>query len=63
MKPKPHSTNPLFGPLPFELEQDIRALNPHWAGKPGSQIPPVKRWAFDRLLRSLKKRTDACCRA
>jgi hypothetical protein len=54
MKRESRASNHLFGPLPFELEQDVRSLNPHWEGKPGPRIPPVRRWAFDRLLRILK---------
>ncbi|MCU0591499.1 MAG: AAA family ATPase, partial [Desulfobacterales bacterium] len=51
---KAPSSNPLFGPLPFELEQDIRSLNPHWEDKPGPRVPPVRRWAFGRLLQNLR---------
>jgi predicted AAA+ superfamily ATPase len=54
MRQKAPSSNPLFGPLPFELEEDIRSLNPHWEGKPGPRIPPVRRWAYGRLLQNLR---------
>jgi hypothetical protein len=54
MRQKAPSSNPLFIPLPFELEEDIRSLNPHWEGKPGPRIPPVRRWAYGRLLQNLR---------
>lgn len=44
----------LFGPLPLELIDDLYTLNPHWAGKPGPQTPPFRRWAYDRVYRNLK---------
>ncbi|MCX5909311.1 MAG: AAA family ATPase [Deltaproteobacteria bacterium] len=48
------SSNSLFGSLPYRLEQDLRALNPQWIGKPGPQTPPVRRWAFDSLYHNLR---------
>jgi predicted AAA+ superfamily ATPase len=41
---------PLFGKLPFDLSDDLRALNPWWAGKPGPALPAFRRWPFARLM-------------
>lgn len=50
----PRKTHPLeaglFGSLPPELSQNLRALNPWWEDKPGPQLPAFRRWPFDRLL-------------
>lgn len=34
MKPyeSPLNANPMFGPLPFELQENLRSLNPWWSG-------------------------------
>ena len=41
--------NPLFGKLPFELQENLRTLNPWWSGKPGPVIPRFRRWPYGRL--------------
>ena len=46
---------PLFGKLPFELSENLRGLNPWWAGKPGPAIPPFRRWPFPRLVNLVHK--------
>lgn len=38
------------GMLPPELEENLRAMNPWWAGQPMAPLPPMRRWPFDRLL-------------
>lgn len=45
--------NPLLGYLPFELQENIRSLNPWWSGQPGPQTPAFRRWPFERLLHLL----------
>lgn len=40
-------------PFPTALEEDLRALNPWWAGRPAPRTPPFRRWLFDRLHRLL----------
>ncbi|MDP2659281.1 MAG: AAA family ATPase, partial [Dehalococcoidia bacterium] len=45
----PLLTNPLFGSLPFELQENLRSLNPWWSGRPGPIIPKFRRWPFERL--------------
>ncbi|MGH7143101.1 MAG: ATP-binding protein [Planctomycetota bacterium] len=44
------NSNPLFGHMPIELTQNLRELNPWWAGKPGPVVPGFRRWPFSRLL-------------
>lgn len=41
--------NPLFGQLPLELSENLRALNPWWDHRPGPPLPLFRRWPFDRL--------------
>lgn len=36
------------------LEQNLRYGNPWWRGEPISDVPEVRRWAFDPVLASLK---------
>ena len=36
-----------------ELADDLRRLNPHWAGLPGPQIPQFRRHLFPKIYRSL----------
>jgi len=43
------------GFIPLDLTTVLESLNPHWAGKPGPQIPAFRRWAFRRLYRLLTK--------
>ena len=52
-KASPLEANPLFGPLPLELSQNIRAINPWWQGEPGPPVPSFQRWPFARLKRML----------
>jgi predicted AAA+ superfamily ATPase len=40
--------------LPPELDSFIRGTNPWWAGKPGPNIPPYRRWAFHTSLRKMQ---------
>ncbi len=51
----PFGKNPLFGPTPLELTENIRRENPWWSGGASPAIPPYKRWAFQRLLHLLKQ--------
>lgn len=51
----PIKKDPLWGPLPLELAENIRSLNPWWIGKPMLQPPKFRRWPFERMLRSLKQ--------
>jgi predicted AAA+ superfamily ATPase len=51
----PIRTHALFGPLPLELVENIRSLNPWWSGEAMLQPHKFRRWPFDRLLRSLAK--------
>ena len=41
--------------LPLELTENLRSLNPWWAGMPGVELPRFKRWPFGRLKRLLTK--------
>ncbi|HEY9593959.1 MAG TPA: AAA family ATPase, partial [Spirochaetia bacterium] len=50
----PTTKDALFGPLPLELAQNLRSLNPWWSGRPLLQPHKFRRWPFNRLLRSLK---------
>jgi hypothetical protein len=50
----PLTANPLFGPLPLELSENLRSLNPWWRGQPGPPLPRFRRWPFARLLRLLR---------
>jgi hypothetical protein len=38
----------------MELGDDLRALNPHWEGKPGPPVPSFRRWVFSNLQRLLR---------
>lgn len=51
----PLQRNPLFGALPFELAENIRAANPWWTGGEPLHPPQFRRWPFDRMLRLLKQ--------
>lgn len=42
------------GRLSMELGDDLRALNPHWEGKPGPPVPSFRRWVFSNLQRLLR---------
>ena len=48
-KESPLQSAPLFGQLPLELSENLRTLNPWWAGKPGPALPSFRRWPFPRL--------------
>lgn len=50
----PLLANPLFGPLPLELSENLRSLNPWWRGQPGPPLPRFRRWPFGQLLRLLR---------
>lgn len=54
-KISPLQRNPLFGPLPFELVENIRSANPWWAGDEPLHPPKFRRWPFDRMLSMLKQ--------
>jgi len=41
--------NPLFGQLPLELSENLRALNPWWRNEPALPLPIFRRWPFPRL--------------
>jgi predicted AAA+ superfamily ATPase len=45
--------NPLFSPLPLELAENLRSLNPWWRDEPGPPLPRFRRWPFERLRRLL----------
>lgn len=51
----PLEQNPLYGPLPFELQKNLEDVNPWWQRKDGPQLPPFRRWPFPRLERMLRK--------
>jgi hypothetical protein len=51
----PIKKDPLFGPLPFELSQNIHSMNPWWTGEPMLQPHKFRRWPFEKMLRSLKQ--------
>jgi predicted AAA+ superfamily ATPase len=51
----PIKRDALFGPLPLELAQNIRSMNPWWVGKPMLQPHKFRRWPFARMLRSVKQ--------
>lgn len=54
-KRSPLESNPLFGPLPLELSENIRSLNPWWQNQPASPLPSFRRWPFKRLKHLLFK--------
>lgn len=54
MKREPLLANPLFGELPYELQQNLHTLNPWWTGQPGPRLPNFRRWPFERLDSLLK---------
>jgi predicted AAA+ superfamily ATPase len=48
------NSKPLFDiPIPWDLEQDLHSLNPHWENKPGIPLPSFRRALFPRLKRLL----------
>jgi len=48
------NSRPLFdSPIPWDLEQDLRSLNPQWENKPGIPLPPFRRALFPRIKRLL----------
>lgn len=51
----PLLANPLLGKLPYELQENLRSLNPWWSGQPGPVIPKFRRWPFERLRALLQK--------
>lgn len=54
MQRNPLERGSLHGSLPFELAENLRALNPWWRREPGPRIPEFRRWPFPRLMRMLK---------
>ncbi len=40
-------------PLAADPTDDLRRLNPWWAGRPAPRTPPFRRWLFGRLRRLL----------
>ncbi len=56
----PFARNPLFGPLPSELSENLRAINPWWRGEPGPPVPPFHRWPFQRLRRMVQEGMTPC---
>ncbi len=40
--------------LPFDLEDDLRDANPWWRQERVSKVPPIRRWAFEPVLRRIK---------
>ncbi|MFN7021035.1 MAG: ATP-binding protein [Phycisphaerales bacterium] len=40
--------------LPAALDEFLRRLNPWWVGKPGPVLPPYRRWAFGKILRTMR---------
>jgi predicted AAA+ superfamily ATPase len=57
MKERQHplKRDELFEPLPLELAQNIRSVNPWWVGEQMLRPPKFRRWPFERILRSLKQ--------
>ena len=53
--PSPLQRAPLFGPLPLELSENLRSLNPWWEAQPGVPVPSFRRWPFGKLLRLLQR--------
>jgi len=47
--------NPLFHPLPLELSENLRRINPWWEGKASPLIPAYRRWPFARLTHLLDR--------
>ena len=45
----------LFSVLPAGLEATIRKDNPWWRRERTADLPPIRRWAFERVLHGLKK--------
>jgi predicted AAA+ superfamily ATPase len=50
----PARSGPLSALLGDGLEKILRDLNPWWRGERIADLPPVRRWAFEPVLRSLK---------
>jgi predicted AAA+ superfamily ATPase len=50
----PLQKDPLFGPLPLELAQNIRSVNPWWDDKPMLNPPRFRRWPFKKILKTLQ---------
>jgi len=48
-KKHPIEKHSLFGPLPLELSENIRSLNPWWRNESLPDLPEFHRWAFKRL--------------
>lgn len=46
---------PLSGIQAQQLEEALRRSNPWWQGEPLVDIPPMKRWAFEPVLRGLER--------
>jgi predicted AAA+ superfamily ATPase len=57
IRPREHplEKNPVFGPLPLELSQNLRSVNPWWSGEEMLRPPPFRRWPFKRLHRLLEQ--------
>ena len=53
MPASPLESNPLFGPLPLELAENLHSQNPWWRGEPGVPLPPFRRRPFTFILRRL----------
>ncbi len=51
----PLQRNPLFGNLPLELSENLRSVNPWWAGTEMLRPPSFHRWPFKRLYHLLKQ--------
>ena len=51
----PIDGNPLFGLFPIELAENLRSINPWWAGQPLPPLPSYHRWPFDKLKNMIVK--------
>lgn len=38
------------GSLPPLVAENLHAMNPHWAGRPGPPVPDFRRWIFPKLV-------------
>ncbi len=47
--------NPLFGPLPIELAENLREVNPWWRGNPGPILPSFRRSLYPRVARLVRR--------
>jgi len=43
----------IFERLPPAVDEFLRSTNPWWEGKPGPQVPPYRRWAFQATLKKM----------